>query len=123
MRLPSLSQEELLKIINSTDNLDVQSLNMGFSLNVGDAGARQQLQGLLLPHPTDRVPCSEEFYLFLTGDGEHLAHIGLFMGQGCAYAVFYDENTRPAYANAVRPEGITFFANMLNQVKMTPAGQ
>lgn len=119
--LPAYPQDQLARLITQVTDLDVQSLNHGFSMNVGDGGAQQQLRSIL-PQPAERVPCTEEFYIFATGNGEQLAHIGLFMGQGCYYAVFYDNNVKATHANAVDPRGLGFFAQMLQQVKTVPGG-
>lgn len=116
-RLPNLSRDEIIAMHGIVDDIDIQFLDKGFSINAPGPMAQNTI-ATFSDQGVDRVPCKEIAFLFIKSQGEQIAHVGAFFGEGCYYYVFYEDN-KPKYANAMNQEGVAFFTRILAQVNTT----
>ncbi len=115
---PGMSQEQLVDLFQRTDEMDILFLEKSFSMNAPGNMAKSQI-GYISPVAAPKTQCTEICYLFVKSQGEQIAHIGAYLGDGCSYYVFY-ENSKPVYVNGMTKGGIDFFNNVLAQVKTSP---
>lgn len=113
-RMPAMPSESLFALYNATDDIDLQFLEKSFSMNAPEAMAKNTITHIS-KEGADKVACTEICYLFVKSKGEQIAHIGVFLGDGCAYYVFY-ENSKPKYVNAMTQTGADSFNRILSQV-------
>ncbi|MGK0387558.1 MAG: hypothetical protein ACI94Y_000284 [Maribacter sp.] len=109
---------ELQALLQTTDELDIQFLEKSFSMNAPGNNAKS-LMASITPQTVEKTPCTEISYLFVKNQGEQTAHIGVFLDEGCAYYIFY-ENSQPKYINAMNNDGVSFFKRILAQVSTSP---
>lgn len=120
-KLPPMPEAELIKLFQTADDIDIQ-YNAGYSMNINGKGGAQQQIMFMSPDAAERVPCDELCLMFIKSQGEQIAYLNAYMGEGCAYYVFYENNERK-YVNAMTNNGIQFYKNILAQYKTAPKPQ
>ncbi len=116
-QLPALPKERIIDLYNRVDDIDIQ-FEQGFSTSAKGEGTKTNIQ-YILAEQANRVPCTATAFLFIKSQGEEIAQIEAYIGEGCSYFVIY-ENGKPAYANGMHPQGVQFFNNFLNNVQAVP---
>ncbi len=117
--LPFKNKGELSTLYQQVDHLDVIFFGKEFSMNVGGLEAKQKLIMVDLK-PVVRTPCPESARMFFNGQGTEIVQVGLFLGQNCAYYVYYDKDGKPEAANPLTEGGIEFFNKLIQQVSVSP---
>lgn len=117
--LPTIPQAEFQQFIQAVDEIDIQFLEKGFSMNAQGNGAKAELSKSIIPQVMPKTACTEVAYFFVKGQGEQLAHIGAFYGDGCAYYIFY-ENSRPKYICGMSQYGAGYLNKFLKGVQTSP---
>ncbi len=118
--LPAYPADKIQELITQSNQLDLVFLNKPVSMNVENDGAKQQAYAILPEGVRRPKGCEEMAYLFFKKDGIQLLQVGLVFNDACKYFHIYEEGNLK-YANAMRPEGFSFFQNILNQIKAAPA--
>lgn len=119
--LPSISFEEMKKIYEGTDFIDIIFYNVDFSMSVNNKANIQRMVGMVSTNVAQLNPsCQAMGRLFFQKNGELLVEADMYYDETCQYFVF-QKNGKPAYANYITPEGQAYFAKIFSQVKVEPA--
>jgi len=118
--LPSISFEEMKKIYEGTDFIDIIFYNVDFSMSVNNKSNIQRMIGMISTNAAQVNPsCQAMGRLFFQKNGELLIEADMYYNKTCQYFVF-QKNGKPAYANYITPEGQAYFAKIFSQVKVEP---
>ncbi len=119
--LPSISFEEMKKIYEGADFIDIIFYNVDFSMSVNNKANIQRMVGMVSTNVAQLNPsCQAMGRLFFQKNGELLIEADMYYDETCKYFVF-QKNGKPAYANYITPEGQAYFAKIFSQVKVEPA--
>ncbi|MEM6317711.1 MAG: hypothetical protein AAF960_08575 [Bacteroidota bacterium] len=118
--LPSISFEEMKKIYEGADFIDIIFYNVDFSMSVNNKSNIQRMVGFVSTNVADINPdCKAMGRLFFQQNGELLVEADMYYDEQCRYFVF-QKNGKAAYANQITPEGQAYFAKIFSQVKVEP---
>lgn len=118
--LPSISFDEMKKIYEGTDFIDIIFYNVDFSMSVNNKANIQRMVGMVSTNVAQLNPsCQAMGRLFFQKNGELLIEADMYYDETCQYFVF-QKNGKPAYANYITPEGQAYFAKIFSQVKVEP---
>jgi len=110
---PSMPDEMVQEIGTKGDQIDVIFYNMPISISrSGNADVQQMLSQVGNQAPAQVAPCNPIGRIFFQAQGETIAEADLYLGENCNYYLFMVDN-KPAYANALLPQGIKFYENLL----------
>ena len=110
---PAKPIEQLQIIYQNCDFVDFTFYELPMSMSFDNPGAIQQIMRFLsLTPPTQNQNCKPTGRAFFQKAGEDMAVAEFYLQDGCNYFVFM-ENGKPAFANLLTPEGITWYRNTL----------
>ncbi len=110
---PTLPDDLVQTIGTRGDHIDVLFYNMPISISRdGNADVQQMLSHIGAQSPGQVAPCNPIGRIFFQGQGETIAEADLYLGENCNYYLFMIDN-KPAYANALLPQGTSFYENLI----------
>lgn len=116
LKLPFLSSEEVNKLYATAEKVDMIFYELPISVNQEEEASVKNTVLYIVPaSPRVTAQCKPLGRLAWLADGVILREADVFVGEGCQYLLFM-ENNQPAWANAIAPEAIQFFNNITSQV-------
>ncbi len=118
--LPSITFEEMEKIYEGADFIDIIFYNVDFSMSVNNKANIQKMVGFVSTNVASiNRNCKPMGRIFFQKNGELMVEADMYYDDQCRYFVF-QKNGRAAYANDITPEGQAYFAKIFSQVKVEP---
>ena len=118
--LPSISFEEMKKLHDETDFIDIIYYNFDFSMSVNAKTNIKRMVGMVSPNAANLNPnCQAMGRIFFQKNGNLLIEADMYFDKQCRYFVFQKDG-KPAYANDLTPEGQAYFTKIFSQVKVEP---
>ena len=120
---PSLPLDTLQMLWDQCDYIDYVFYYKDFSVSQN----KQQDIRASIRHISEQVPaiqaaCQPIGRVFYQVQGENRLEADLYFNQGCTYFIFYIKKKK-TYANAMMPDGIQFFNQVMSAGIQAPAGQ
>ena len=111
-------------LLKNADHIDYMFTDIPLSMNQdGESSIYQDIRFLsnnaLEGVITGCKPMARKIYL---GNGEILTEADLYFSNGCLFQVFLD-NEKPIYGNYLSQEGLTFYADLMEQAKQSMPAQ
>ena len=114
---PPLKNEEITKLFEITDKVDIIFYDLPMSVNQDDAKSAKNTVLYISPAPAIiSNPCKPLGRLSWISEGIIVKEADIYAGTGCQYLLFIQDN-KPVAANAMSETGMQFFTNVLNQVQ------
>jgi hypothetical protein len=111
-----LSATDVNTLLNTADKVDMIFYNHPISVTQEDAPSVRNTVMYILPTPPSvSVKCPPLGRLAWISAGTIVREADVFLGNGCNYLLFM-ENNQPVAANALANEGVQFFTNIISQV-------
>ena len=115
--LPVLGQAEIQQLLATTETVDMIFFYLPISVSQDDAASAKNSVMYISPSsPTVADTCKAAGRLSWMSQGTILREADFYLGTGCHQFVFI-ENNQAVYRNAMSPEAIQFFDNIIQQVK------
>ncbi len=115
--LPTLPIENLRTLVSECNHIDFIMYNPSFSMSTDEASSvrstLQQISDAPATHAQRNQPIGRIFYQAGT---ETLLEADIYIGAGGDYFLFYQDK-KPAYANAMTPQGRAYYDQILSQVR------
>lgn len=108
------------KLYENCDYIDFIFYHMDFSMSVNAiTNVRRVVTFVDKAQPAANLTCPAIGRIIYLDDGELLIEADMHFGKDCQHLVFYKDN-KQVYANRITPQGIAYFQQMFNQVKVVP---
>ncbi len=115
--LPFLSSQEVNTLYSQAEKVDIIFYKLPMSVNQEEpASAKNTVLYVSPAAPIITKHCEPAGRLSWISDGKIIREADFFVGEGCNYFVFM-ENEKPAYENAMALEGVQFFQTVMSQVR------
>ncbi len=115
-KLPFLTSEEVNKIYSLSEKVDMIFYNLPISVSQDDVASVKNTALYVVPAaPKVTRSCAALGRLAFLTNGKIFREADIYVGEGCNYLVFM-ENNQPVAANAMATEGIQFFNKITSQV-------
>ena len=112
-----LSSAEVNQLYVQAEKVDMIFYNHPISVNQEDAASVKNTAMYVMPAPPSvTARCNPLGRLAWLAGGAILREADVYVGNGCNYLLFI-ENNKPIAANALANEAVEFFNNIISQVK------
>lgn len=117
---PQLPIETLRTLVAECDHIDFTMYNPQLSMSQEMPevvkATIQHISEAPATHNTANKPNGHVFY---QSKGQTLLDADIYLLKEKSYLVFYKDG-KPAYANAMAPQGVAFYDNIFSRLKITP---
>lgn len=114
-KYPIKTLASLQELYRQCTFIDFSFYELPVSMSFDNSASIQQILRLLsMDAPNITATCKPTGRAFFQRDGEDIAEAEFYLTEGCYYFVFF-ENNKPAYANLLTEEGITWYKNSLSR--------
>lgn len=114
---PPLGNAAITTLFGEADHVDIIFYNLPISVNQNDpASVKNTVMYITPASPQITAQCKPLGRLSWMKEGAILREADIYVGTGCDYLMFI-ENNQPVAANAMAPEGVQFFNNIISQVQ------
>jgi hypothetical protein len=114
--MPHLTSEEVNVLFNAAEKVDMIFYNHPISVTQEDTPSVRNTVRYIMPTPPNvTARCNPLGRLAWLAGGTIMREADVYMGNGCNYLLFM-QNNQPVAANAMANEGVQFFTNILSQV-------
>ena len=115
--LPALSNEQLTSMYAATDKVDIIFYELPISVNQDDAASAKNSVLYVSPAPAIMKPsCKPAGRLSFMSGGSIYKEADIYLGSGCNYFVFMEQN-QPAAINTMAESGVEFFSTLIARVQ------
>jgi hypothetical protein len=114
---PALGNQDISQLYSQADKVDIIFYELPISVNQEDPNSVKSTVLYVSPAaPNITATCKPLGRLSWMHQGKIIREADVYCATGCEYLLFMEGNT-PVAANAMGPEGVSFFKNILSQVE------
>ena len=122
-KYPSLSNQDISLLYSKADKVDIIFYKLPISVNQEDlASVRNTVLYVTPASPNITATCQAIARLSWMAEGTIMQEADVYCDAGCEYLLFM-KNNQPFASNALAPEGVAFFKNIIAQVEKVKSGQ
>ena len=113
---PALGNQAISQLYGQADKVDMIFYNLPISVNQDDAASVKNTVLYVSPaSPKITAQCQPLGRLSWMAQGAIIREADVYCDAGCEYLLFMEDN-KPVAANAMGPEGVAFFKNIIGQM-------